>query len=124
MKNARIHPLILLTCIFAAFMVGLFAGKNLNRTPVQIQPLPAVTAAPAENIPINTDPTSPPILNLNTATAEQLQTLPGIGPVMAERIIAYRNEVGAFETVGELINVLGIGEKTLEAIWDFVTIGG
>ena len=124
MKNARIQPLILLTCIFAAFIVGLFTGKNLNRTPVQIRSLPAVTAAPADNIAEDTAPTVPAILDLNTATAEQLQTLPGIGPVMAERIIAYRNEVGAFETVGELMNVLGIGEKTLEAIWNLVTIGG
>ena len=124
MKNARIQPLILLTCVFAAFILGLFAGKNLNRTPVQIRSLPAVTAAPAESTPVNTDPTLPLILDLNTATAEQLQTLPGIGPVMAERIIAYRSEVGAFETVGELMNVLGIGEKKLEAIWDLVTIGG
>lgn len=124
MKNARIQPLILLTCVFAAFILGLFAGKNLNRTPVQIRSLPAVTAATAVDAVEDTSPTVPAILDLNTATVEQLQTLPGIGPVIAERIIAYRNEVGNFETVGELMNVLGIGEKKLEAIWDLVTTGG
>ena len=124
MKNARIQLLILLTCAFAAFMLGLFAGRNFNRTPVQIQSLPAVTAAPAEIVTANTVPNKPKLINLNTATSEQLQTLPGIGPVLADRIIAYRQRVGAFKSIGELMNVSGIGEKKLEAIWDLVTIGG
>ena len=124
MKNARIHILVLLTCIFAAFTVGLFAGRNLNRTPVQIRQLPAVTAAPTAAIPENTAPTDPVIININTATSEQIQILPGIGPVLADRIVAYRDKYGPFETVGELMNVSGIGEKKLEAIWDLVTIGG
>lgn len=123
MKNTRIQPLVLLTFVFAAFILGLFAGRNLNRTPVQIRTLPAVTAA-ATGAPADTVPPEPEILDLNSATAEQLQTLPGIGPVIASRIIAYREQVGPFRTVGELMNVNGIGEKTLGEIWDFVTIGG
>ena len=71
-----------------------------------------------------TQPEVPGIVNLNTATAEQLQTLPGIGPVLASRIIAYREEYGSFDTIGELANVSGIGEKRLEEIWDLVTTGG
>ncbi len=124
MKNARIPILVLLTCIFAAFTVGLFAGRNLNRTPVQIRQLPAVTTAATHAPQEETAPTEPAIININTATSEQLQTLPGIGPVLADRIIAYREKNGTFESVGELMNVSGIGEKKLEAIWDFVTIGG
>ena len=114
--------LIALTLVFAAFVLGLFTGRNLNRTPVQIQSLPA--AAPAVSTAAHIEPTQPQILDLNTATSEQLQQLPGIGPVIAERIIAYRTENGPFSTVGELMNVSGIGEKKLEAIWDLVTIGG
>ena len=53
-----------------------------------------------------------------------LQTLPGIGPTYAQRIIDYREEHGPFRTVGELMNISGIGEKRLEAIWDLVTTGG
>ena len=124
MKNARLHIFVLLTCIFAAFTVGLFAGRNLNRTPVQLQALPAVTSPPAQPQPENTAPTEPDIVNLNTATSEQLQTLPGIGPVLAERILAYRQEVGSFSSVGQLAGVSGIGEKKLEEIWDLVTTGG
>lgn len=124
MKNTRIQILTLLTCIFAAFTVGLFAGRNLNRTPVQIQALPAVTAEAASTVFESTAPTEPAILDLNTATAEQLQTLPGIGPVIAERIISYRETNGGFESVGELMQVPGIGEKKLEEVWDLVSVGG
>ena len=114
--------LIGLTAVFAAFTLGLFAGRNLNRTPVQIQSLPAITTAADETVAVTVP--VPSIININTATSEQLQNLPGIGPVLADRILAYRAEYGAFETVGELMNVSGIGEKKLEEIWDLVTIGG
>ena len=123
MKNARIQPLILITCIFVAFIIGLFAGRTLNRTPVQIQSLPAATTPPV-TVAMETVPTDPPIVNINTATIAQLQELPNIGPVLAERIIAYRSEHGAFHSVSELVNVPGIGEKKLETIWDLVTTGG
>ena len=115
--------LVALTIAITAFILGLFTGRSLNRTPVQIQTLPAVTVAATET-PALSEPTESKIININTASSEQLQTLPGIGPVIADRIVAYRSEFGLFESVGELMNVSGIGEKKLEAIWDFVTIGG
>lgn len=130
MKKGRIQILILATACFAAFVLGFFAGRNLNRTPVQIQAIQAAPKAefPAESVPETasepTVPTEPGIVNINTATAEQLQTLPGIGEVISLRIIDYREENGPFESVGELINVEGIGEKKLEDIWDLVTVGG
>ena len=128
MKNARIQPLILITCIFAAFVVGLFMGRNSERAPVQIQPIPSVSAAvetaATEMSATEPAPTELSTVNINTATSEQLQTLPSIGPVLAGRIIAYRTEHDGFRSVGELTNVPGIGEKTLEAIWDLVTLGG
>lgn len=122
MKKPRLHILVLATCVFAAFLAGFFAGRNLNRTPVQIRTLPS----PTESIVPTQLPeeTAPGIININTATSEQLQTLPGIGPVLAGRIIDYRENVSAFDTIGELANVSGIGEKRLEEIWDLVTTGG
>lgn len=50
-------------------------------------------------------------INLNTATASQLEMLPGIGPRTAERIIEYRQKHGGFKKIEELMNVQGIGEK-------------
>lgn len=61
-------------------------------------------------------------LNLNSATAEQLDDLPGIGPALAERIIAYRAEHGAFTRVDQLNDVKGIGEKTLEKLRPQLTL--
>ena len=55
--------------------------------------------------------------------AAALQTLPGIGPALAERIIAYRTEHGPFRTVEELLEVKGIGEATLEKLRQEVTVG-
>ena|SRR5437867_9645112 len=53
-------------------------------------------------------------VNLNTATVEQLQTLPGVGPSMAKRIIDHRTKNGKFSKVEELLNVKGIGEKKFQ----------
>jgi len=55
--------------------------------------------------------TEPRPLDLNTATAEDLEKLPGIGPALAARILEYREQVGRFTKIEELMNVRGIGEK-------------
>lgn len=62
-------------------------------------------------------------LNLNTATAEELATLPGIGEVLAARIIAYREEHGPFHTLDQLKEVSGIGDKVVEEISELVNLG-
>ena len=53
-----------------------------------------------------------PAINLNAATLEQLETLPGIGRKTAERILEYRTKSGGFKRIEELMNVKGIGEKS------------
>lgn len=63
-----------------------------------------------------------PPLNLNTATSEQLQELDGVGPGIASKILAYRQEKGGFGSVRELGEVPGIGEKRLAALEEQVTV--
>ena len=62
-------------------------------------------------------------LDLNTATAAQLQLLPGIGEKLSAAIVAWREEHGPFQKVEELLQVPGIGEKRLAEIRDLVTAG-
>lgn len=61
-------------------------------------------------------------LNLNTATAAQLDKLPGVGPVLAERIVAYRDSKGGFRSVGELRQVDGIGDAKYAELKDLVVV--
>lgn len=61
-------------------------------------------------------------ININTASAGELVKLSGIGETKAAAIIKYRNEHGDFKSVDEIVNVSGIGEKTLKNIRDFITI--
>jgi len=60
------------------------------------------------------------LISLNRATAPDLETLPGVGPVLADRIVAFREQNGRFETVEDLLEVPGIGEAKLAALRDLV----
>lgn len=62
------------------------------------------------------------VVNLNTATAADLESLPGIGKSTAQRIIEYRQKSGGFKKVEELMNVKGIGEKSFLKIKDRLTV--
>jgi competence protein ComEA len=61
-------------------------------------------------------------VNLNTATTDQLETLPRVGPAMAAKIIAWRTQNGRFTSVDDLMNVSGIGQKTFDSLKDLVTV--
>ena len=62
-------------------------------------------------------------VDVNKATVEQLQEVPGIGPALAQRIVDFRTEHGLFEKVDDLLNVRGIGTTTLDKLKPYLTIG-
>ncbi len=64
----------------------------------------------------------PAVVDLNTATAEQFETLPGVGPATAAAILGYRDQHGRFSSVDDLLEVRGIGDAKLEAIRPSVTV--
>jgi competence protein ComEA len=94
---------IVATALAVAFALSLTTGLAVAAGPVK--------PAPAGKV------------NINTASVEQLTTLPGVGPKLAARILDYRQKSGAFKSVQELMNVRGIGEKNLKKIEQYLSAG-
>lgn len=92
----------------------------LPSVPAAAAPTEGPTAAPTEAA--TQPPTEPGPLDLNRATTQELTTLPGIGEVLAQRIVDYREAHGPFRSVDELIAVEGIGEGKLEKLRELVTV--
>jgi len=63
------------------------------------------------------------LININTATVAELDTLPGIGPTTAQKIIEYREVIGPFAQIEDIVDVSGIGSATYEEIKDLITVG-
>lgn len=129
MRKPGISPLLVITILFAVFSAGFFLGRNQNRNtvsvslPAEFMTVPSVTTDPERAETEETRVISFPI-SINDADKESLMALPGIGEVLAQRILDYRDENGAFSAPEELLNVEGIGKKRLEEILDLITIGG
>jgi competence protein ComEA len=82
---------------------------------------PALSAQ-GRSTPTKTMATAAAPVNLNTATAEQLTTIPGVGAKTAERIIEYRQKNGGFKKVEDLMNVSGVGEKSFLKMKPLITV--
>jgi competence protein ComEA len=80
-------------------------------SPVLGTPVPVIVTSTTE------------LVNINTASLEELDTLPGVGPTTAQRIIDYREQNGPFINAEDIINVQGIGTGTYERMKDLITVG-
>ncbi|MCR4375416.1 MAG: ComEA family DNA-binding protein [Acidobacteria bacterium] len=91
---------LIVACALAAWSGTALAQER------SVQGQPGQTSKPAKTVP------APASININTATAVELEALPGVGAATAARILEYRQKNGGFKKIEELMNVRGIGEKT------------
>ncbi|MDI6840916.1 MAG: helix-hairpin-helix domain-containing protein [bacterium] len=94
--------------------------KLINETEVAIKSTKSMESPRAKVY--SQEDSDRPLLNINTASKEELIELPGIGELYAQRIIEYREKHGGFKKVEELINVKGIGKKKFEELKDKLTV--
>ncbi len=121
MKKYAPSPLLMVVLVFISLICGIFLGR-ISNTYNAIPP----REESQSDFPSNQLSNQLYVdgkLNLNIATAQNLMLVPGIGETTANRIITYRMEHGYFIEMPDLLKVEGIGEKMLENIRDYVTVG-
>ena len=124
MKNKLLAVLPVLTALFVGLTLGLYLGRNPTGSSVTVSIAEQQTATISYADSQSSEQHDTLSVNINTADASELAQLPGIGEVLARRIIDYRRIHGDFTALEQLTNVEGIGEGKLEAILEQITIGG
>ncbi len=110
------EKMVILVLTFT-FAVGVLVNIY-KKTRLRVQ----ATRLPIEVINSGNELNQDSLIDINKATREQLEALPGIGPVLAQRIIDYRQRKGGFKNIEELRNVPGIGPKRLTMIMGLVKV--
>ena len=105
-------------------VLALVATLVVTASPLIAQPAspPQGSRARAAKPPVTATVMSTDVVNLNSATATQIASLPGIGPKTAELVVQYRTKNGPFKKIEEIMNVRGIGEKSFLRIKDRLTV--
>ena len=116
-KRGKIYYLLLALTVVFLCAVGLLSLRDRAFTAPDTYTVKTERSASEDVIPERT------LLDINTATAEQLEDLMGIGPVLAQAIVDYRTEHGPFSSVDELLEVSGIGAGKLAGLEGQVTVG-
>lgn len=123
--------LIGITGAFLCLVLGIFVGRNLTNNYISVGNLGNSNAEVGSTVDSNDNneelnqsdsENKDGRININTATAEQLTLLPGIGDVIAQRIIDYRTTSGPFRSVDDLLNISGIGEAKLAQIKPYAKV--
>ncbi len=115
--------ILALTAAFLVGTAGYFAGVRSSSAPYRVDTAYLEQTAEASLPPAGTGQGAPEgKIDLNTATARELEALPGIGEVRARAIVADREANGPFRIVEDLTRVKGIGEGTLAGLIDYVTV--
>ncbi|MBQ4641358.1 MAG: helix-hairpin-helix domain-containing protein [Oscillospiraceae bacterium] len=115
MKNSQ-RIFVYVTAIFLCVIFGVFIGRRSAKVYI---PLDNPTADTAENTVPSNDAGK---IDLNTATLQQLQLLPGVGQTIAQRILDYRESAGRFDNIEQIMDVKGIGENTFEAMKSYIKV--
>ncbi|WP_312641747.1 helix-hairpin-helix domain-containing protein [Hydrogenoanaerobacterium sp.] len=118
-----VNFLIVLALVLSIGLVAYNAFMMPEYTPAAVSYLPEEISSAANSSASSTADVDSAVqknldaqINLNTATAEELQTISGIGPAMAKKLLQYRDKVGVITDLNELMNVDGIGEATYNKI--------
>jgi len=122
MKNGSTILLLCLTVAFVGFIAGMLVGRGITQEPAIVQVSAEQTTQHSQPESEQASANSQELININTASAKILDTLPGIGPVIAQKIVEYRQNNGPFEHISDLSKVDGIGPKKLLAVLDFITV--
>lgn len=113
MKKSELFTYLIISLVCLLLLTGLFIYRSFLSEPLEIR----------NNAPIVQGEGNGKV-NINTADADTLTLLPGIGPATAKNIIDYREKYGLFRKIEDIKNVSGIGDKTYADIRKFIEVGG
>lgn len=111
-ENADLNSINLSKKLIDGEKIIIFAKKVISESSTSISQSGSLSNQPKSNL-----------VNINTASKKELESLPGIGPTLAQRIIDYRETNGYFQTIEDIKKVSGIGDKKFEAIKNLITVG-